>query len=103
MEVVRKSQYTSKSQILQVKYLSLQIRNEFIDLYGSFIQAAIINEIHFAKYFSIIIDASPDYFHQENNFYSAILLLLTKSFTNSVNNAIIFQIILIRIIFSAII
>ena len=63
VEKVRKSQPNHKR--LQVHYLSTRIQNEFIDLCGSFFQTAIINEIHIAKYFSIIIDAFPDCSHQE--------------------------------------
>ena len=60
---VRKSQLSHKR--LQVHYLSTRLQNEFIDLCDSFVQTAIINEIHITKYFSNIIDATPDCSHQE--------------------------------------
>ena len=63
MEKIRKSRRSHKR--LQVHFLSTRMQNEFIDLFGSFVQTAVINEIHIAEYFSIIIDATPECCHQE--------------------------------------
>jgi len=60
---VRHSQETGKK--LQVTYLSPQIQNEFIDICGSIIREHILKERGEAKYFSLIVDATPDSAHIE--------------------------------------
>lgn len=60
---VRESQ--DKNKRLQVHYLSSRIQNEFIEICGKFVQRKILDEIIDSKYFSIIVDATPDCSHQE--------------------------------------
>lgn len=60
---VRKSQ--ENQQRMQIYYLSTHIQNKFIKLCGSFVQKFIIEDIHNAKYFAIIVDATPDCSHKE--------------------------------------
>ncbi|XP_065665714.1 zinc finger MYM-type protein 1-like [Hydra vulgaris] len=60
---VHESQLNKKR--LQVHYLSTRIQNEFIELCGSFVQTKIIEEIQNTKYFSIVVDATPDCSHKE--------------------------------------
>ncbi|CAM4643992.1 unnamed protein product [Lepidochelys kempii] len=50
---------------MQVHCLSTRRQNEFIELCGSFVQTTILDEIRNAKYFSIIVDATPDCSHKE--------------------------------------
>jgi len=63
MRSVRHSQETKKK--LQVTYLSSQIQNEFIDICGSIVRDHILKERGEAKYFSLIVDATPDSAHIE--------------------------------------
>ncbi|GFQ90147.1 TTF-type domain-containing protein, partial [Trichonephila clavata] len=44
-------------------YLSHQICDEFISIIGKQVKAYIINEIKNAKYYSIVIDSTPDFSH----------------------------------------
>ncbi|XP_065672106.1 zinc finger MYM-type protein 1-like [Hydra vulgaris] len=60
---VHESQLNKKR--LQVHYLSTRIQNELIELCGSFVQTKIIEEIQNTKYFSIVVDATPDCSHKE--------------------------------------
>ncbi|GFQ96894.1 uncharacterized protein TNCT_25401 [Trichonephila clavata] len=46
-----------------VSYLSHQICDEFISIIGKQVKAHIINEIKNAKYYSIVIDSTPDFSH----------------------------------------
>ncbi|XP_047139130.1 uncharacterized protein LOC124815034 [Hydra vulgaris] len=52
-------------QRIQAHYLSMRIQNEFIDICSSHVQTAILHEIVKAKYFSIIVDATPDCSYKE--------------------------------------
>ena len=53
------------NQKMHINYMSTKIQNEFIDICGSFVQRAIIDEVQNAKYFSIIADSTPDSSHIE--------------------------------------
>ena len=63
VKLVRESQESGKR--MQVHYLSTHIQNEFIDLCSSFVQTTILDEIRSAKYYAIIVDATPDCSHKE--------------------------------------
>lgn len=65
LEKVRNSQ--RKQERLQVHYLSSTIQNEIIDCCGRKVETSIIDQIKAAKYYSIIIDATPDNAHIEQN------------------------------------
>lgn len=58
LQSVRHSQETGKK--LQVTYLSPRIQNEFIDICGSIVRDHILKERGKAKYFSLIVDVTPD-------------------------------------------
>ncbi len=63
LEKVKASQRLG--QRLQVHYLSWEIQNEFIKLCSDHVKAAILKEREEAKYYSIIVDATPDSAHIE--------------------------------------
>lgn len=48
-----------------VHYLSSDLQNEFISACGELVRTTIIKELKGAKYFSIIVDATPDSSHTE--------------------------------------
>lgn len=62
---VKESQQSKKK--MQVHYLSSTIQNEFIELIGSTVQNTILNEIKAAKYYSIMVDSTPDCSHSEQH------------------------------------
>ncbi|CAM4593656.1 unnamed protein product [Lepidochelys kempii] len=65
-EHVKRAQELQESQkCMQVHYLSTRIQNEIIEPCGSFIQTTILDDIQKAKYFSVIVDATPDCSHKE--------------------------------------
>ncbi|KAK5645202.1 hypothetical protein RI129_006502 [Pyrocoelia pectoralis] len=64
---VKISQDTHKP--LQVHYLSNRIQNEFIALCAEHVMEKILEERKIAKYFSIIVDATPDSAHIEQTVF----------------------------------
>nr|XP_022907776.1 uncharacterized protein LOC111419224 [Onthophagus taurus] len=63
LEKVKRSQ--EKNYRLQVHYLSADIQNEFISCCAEHVRDYILKERVAAKYYSIIVDATPDYSHDE--------------------------------------
>ena len=49
----------------QKRFVSPSSQNEFINLCGREVQNKILDEVRDAKYFSIIVDATPDVSHHE--------------------------------------
>lgn len=64
-EHVRRIQQVQDKSKHFVHYLGDQIQNEIIDLLGSTIKTKILNMIRKSKYFSIILDCTPDVSHKE--------------------------------------
>ena len=58
IEHVRKSQAQGKR--LQAYYLSNDSQNEFIELCGEKVRKSVLHERDLAKYYSIMVDATPD-------------------------------------------
>ena len=50
---------------MSAHYLSSDSQNELISACANQVQVAILDELRFAKYFSIIVDATPDSSHTE--------------------------------------
>ena len=59
-----------------VLYLFSTICEEFVELMGQKTKPVIINELHNAKYFSVIVDSTPDLSHVDQ--FPLYLDLLTK-------------------------
>ena len=62
---VRQSQDCEKRE-LQVHYLSYQSQNEFIHEYSEIVKEKILSEIKESKYYSIILDSTPDSSHKHS-------------------------------------
>jgi len=56
---------SAKDKPKSVTYLSNRVQNEIIDLLGETIKKKIISEIKDAKYFTIMLDSTPDIGHEE--------------------------------------
>ena len=54
---------------MQVHYLSPSIQNEFIELCATHVVCAIKKERNEAKYYAIIVDATPDSAHVEQTVF----------------------------------
>lgn len=76
LEKVRISQQQHKR--LQVHYLSASIQNEFIDICAQHVKSAILEERKKAKYFAIIVDATPDSSHVEQTTFILRYLYLNQ-------------------------
>lgn len=63
LENIKKSQQSDKR--LQAHYLSPVSQNEFLSDCGNKVQQAILSECRAAQFFSILVDATPDASHQE--------------------------------------
>lgn len=63
LEKVRESQEAHER--LQVHYLSPDIQNEFISICSQHVVSEILKERTAAKYYSIIVDGTPDTSHTE--------------------------------------
>ena len=74
MVKVQQSQEAGKR--LQCHYLSNKIQNEFIDLCGKRVREAILSELAGAKYYSIMVDATPDASCQEQSTFIFRYLIL---------------------------
>ena len=54
-----------KGKRLQAHYLSWSSQNEFIGVCGGLVRASVLDERQLAKYFSVIVDGTPDSAHIE--------------------------------------
>ncbi|KAG5888286.1 hypothetical protein JTB14_006673 [Gonioctena quinquepunctata] len=78
MSKVKKSQ--ENGYLLQVHYLSHHIQDEFITTCGQQVRNAILDERKEAKYYSIIVDATPNTSHMEQFVMSttAMAIIISK-------------------------
>ena len=74
---------------MQVHYLTSRIKNQFIEIYSSLVQEAILDEIRNNKYFSRIIDATPDYSHKQQTTPVNRYVNITDSSTYSIEERVI--------------
>lgn len=64
MKNVRKSQECGEKR-LQVHYISPQSQNEFISACASQVLSVILQQVYKMKYYSLVVDATPDRSHKE--------------------------------------
>ena len=74
IEKVHDSQKREKR--LQVYYLSSDSQNEFIDLCANEVRQRVLQKVAYAKYYAIMVDATPDVAHVEQT--SFVLRYLVK-------------------------
>ena len=67
----------SRGERLQVHYLSSRSQNEFIHSCANLVKSRILEEREEAKYYSIMVDGTPDVSHKEQTTF--ILRYLTKN------------------------
>lgn len=79
---VRRSQLSDKRE--QVYYLSPQSQNEFIFECIEIAKSKILDEIKESKYFSIIIDSTPDSSHKEQ---TAFIFRYLREITKGTDSA----------------
>jgi hypothetical protein len=74
--------FQEKGDRMQVHYLSHDIQNEFISLCAAEVTKKILEEREKAKYYSVIVDATPDSSHLEQT----VILLRYVNLTEQVEN-----------------
>ena len=79
LDKVKESQ--DRQERLQVHYLSWFSQNEFIQLLGDEVLQCIIHEIRASKYFSFMVDGTPDVSHQDQNTFITRHLLQLPDLT----------------------
>ena len=62
---------------MQAHYLSHESQNEFINLCSEEVKSKILQECDAAKYYSILVDATPDVSHDEQ--HSFVIRYLVQS------------------------
>ncbi|XP_075042362.1 zinc finger MYM-type protein 1-like [Mixophyes fleayi] len=77
LKKVKQAQMEKKR--LQVHYLSAEIQNEFISCCAEYVFNCILKERENAKYFSIIVDATPDSAHMEQTTFILRYVLVVNN------------------------
>jgi hypothetical protein len=63
---------------LPVHYLSADIQNEFISCCAEYVLSCILREREISKYFSIIVDVTPDLAHMEQTTFILLYVIVNK-------------------------